>query len=132
MVLLCCCCCCCTHPPWRNLGGTQPPGATSEHTGARRTPSCPRSARPRAHTTSGRACSPLSALGQTSYGFLSASRRGYAQRAAKHGQQAKGSSTTRSARQGKVRQRAPIPTKRRRSGGGTKGHAGVGKGIGMG
>ena len=49
----CCCCCCCWHaaaaaaaaappiPP----GGPQPPGATSEHTGAR-TPSCPRSHAP--------------------------------------------------------------------------------------
>ena len=122
----CCCCCCCWHatavpaaaaappiPP----GGPQPPGATPEHTGAR-TPSCPRSARPRAHTTSERARSPLPALGQTICGSLSAGRSGDAQTAANHGQQAKGSRTTRAARQRNVRQRAPI---RPRGGGRHKG-----------
>ena len=49
----CCCCCCCWHAPAAAAaaapptppGGPQPPGATSEHTGAR-TPSCPRSPAP--------------------------------------------------------------------------------------
>jgi hypothetical protein len=111
----CCCCCCCWHahaaaaaaappiPP----GGPQPPGATSEHAGAR-TPPCPRSVCCRAHTTSEHPRSPLPGLGQTIRSSLSVSRARDAQRAAKHGQQPKGSSTTRSARQRKVRQRAPI------------------------
>ena len=72
----------------------------------------------RAHTTAELARSPLPGLGQTSRDFLSASREGDAQRAAKYRQQAKGPSTTRSARQRKVRQRAPI---RPRGGGRHKG-----------
>ena len=127
----CCCCCCRWHAPSAAAaaaapippGGPQPPGATSEHTGAR-TPSCPRSARPRAHTTSERARSPLPALGQTICGSLSAGRSGDAQTAANHGQQAKGSRTTRAARQRKVRQRAPI---RPRDGGRQKGACGGGE-----
>eukprot|EP00966_Prymnesium_polylepis_P107250 2483212-Prymnesium_polylepis.2 len=112
----CCCCCCCWHaaaaaaaatppiPP----GGHQPPGATPEHTGAR-TPSCPRSyAAVRTQQRNSRARHSLPGPGQTSRGFLSASRARDAQRAANNGQQAKGLSTTRSARQGKVRQRVPI------------------------
>ena len=128
----CCCCCCCRwHAPSAAAaaaapippGGPQPPGAKSEHTGAR-TSSCPRSARPSAHTTSERARSPLPALGQTICGSLSAGRSGDAQTAANHGQQAKGSRTTRAARQRKVRQRAPI---RPRDGGRQKGACGGGE-----
>ena len=81
-------------------------GPHQSHAGAR-TLSCPRLCAA-LRTTSERARSPLPALEQASRGFLSAARARDAQRAAKHWQQAKGSSTTRSARQGIVRQRAPI------------------------
>ena len=96
----CCCCCCCCCRRWHApsaaaaaaapipSGGPQPPGATSEHTGAR-TPSCPRSVRHHAPATSESAISPLPGLGQTICSSLSASGAGDAQRPAKHGQQAK-------------------------------------------
>eukprot|EP00966_Prymnesium_polylepis_P055223 1277220-Prymnesium_polylepis.1 len=64
-------------------------------------PVVPSLARPHAHATSILARSPLPDLGQTSRGSLSRSRSRDAQRAANHRQQAKGSSATRSARQGK-------------------------------
>eukprot|EP00966_Prymnesium_polylepis_P182802 4235522-Prymnesium_polylepis.1 len=94
----CCCCCCCRwHAPSPPASAATPiplwrtptsRGHIRAHTGAR-TPSCPRSLRRRAHTTSGLARSLLPSLGQTIRSFLSASREDDAQRAAKHGQQAK-------------------------------------------
>ena len=121
----CCCCCCCCCCRWHAAaaaaaaaphippGGPQPPGATSEHTGAR-TPSRPRSVRHHAPATSESAISPLPGLGQTIRSSLSASGAGDAQGTAK----AKDSRTTRAARLRNVRQRAPI---RPRGGGRHKG-----------
>jgi hypothetical protein len=109
----CFCCCCSTHPPWRTptsrghiraRGGSNPvvPSFVCRH----------------AHATSERAISPLPGLGQTIRSSLSASGAGDAQGTAKHGQQAKDSRTTRTARLRNVRQRAPI---RPRGGGRHKG-----------
>ena len=118
----CCCCCCCRwHAPPATAaaaaptppGGPQPPGATSESRGGSN-PVVPSFVRRRAHTTSEHARSPLPGMWQTIRSSLSAPRRGDAQRAAKHGHQAKGSSTTRFARQRNMRQRAPIRLRGRR------------------
>eukprot|EP00966_Prymnesium_polylepis_P215088 4981500-Prymnesium_polylepis.1 len=66
------------------LEGPNLQGSHQSHAGAR-TPSCPRSCA----TTSEHARSPLPGMGKTIRSSLSASREGDAQRAAKHGKQAK-------------------------------------------